>query len=147
MVRKTVVALGLILTLVAAWGLVGLAGPRPAPTPVAVTITVTHQAEFAFEPREVRVRVGQPVTLTLINNGRIAHDMYIDGLRVHVPARTGTPAEIAALVGRFSPRHVVNPGQRSTVTFTPTRRGRFEFWCLVPGHKEAGMTGVLIVER
>jgi uncharacterized cupredoxin-like copper-binding protein len=145
MVRKMVVVLGVILALVAAWGLVGLASPRPAPRPVAVTITITPQNEFAFSPREVRVRVGQRVTLTLINNGRIVHDLYIDRLRVHVPSRTGTPAEIAALVGRFSPRHVVAPGQRSTVTFTPTRRGTFNLVCLVPGHREAGMTGVLIV--
>jgi uncharacterized cupredoxin-like copper-binding protein len=147
MVSRTAVLVGLILALVLAGGLAGLAGPRPAPRPVAVTITMTPQNEFLFVPREVRVRVGQRVTLTLINNGRIPHDLHIDRLGVHVPPRTGTRAEIAALAGRFSPRHVVAPGQRSTVTFTATRRGRFDLICLVPGHREAGMTGTLIVER
>jgi len=29
--------------------------------------------------------------------------------------------------------------------FTPTKRGSFEFFCQVSGHKEAGMKGAFIV--
>jgi uncharacterized cupredoxin-like copper-binding protein len=134
--RAVVFVLGAVLAAV----VVGAAGPGPQ----VIEIVAGAPREFDFVPKEVTVRRGQPVRLTVVNRGMMEHDLYIDRLRVHVPPRTGTPAEIAALVGRFSPRHVLRPGQRSTVTFTP-RRGRFEFWCLVPGHKEAGMRGVLIV--
>jgi uncharacterized cupredoxin-like copper-binding protein len=130
----------LVLGVVVAATVAGTAGPGPQ----VVEIVAGVPGEMEFTPKEVTVRAGRPVRLTVVNRGRMIHDLYIDRLRVHIPPRTGTPAEIAALVGRFSPRHVLAPGQRSTVTFTP-RRGRFEFWCLVPGHKELGMRGVLIV--
>jgi uncharacterized cupredoxin-like copper-binding protein len=36
-------------------------------------------------------------------------------------------------------------GQTNQLEFTPTAAGTYEFWCTVPGHKEAGMIGKLIV--
>ena len=32
-----------------------------------------------------------------------------------------------------------------TVTFTPTDPGTYEFYCTIPGHREAGMVGSLVV--
>lgn len=40
----------------------------------------------------------------------------------------------------------VKPGGTSTLTFTPTEPGEYEFNCSVTGHKEAGMVGKLIVK-
>jgi uncharacterized cupredoxin-like copper-binding protein len=37
------------------------------------------------------------------------------------------------------------PGQSATLDFTPSKPGTYEFWCTVPGHKEAGMRGTLVV--
>lgn len=37
------------------------------------------------------------------------------------------------------------PGTTATVLFTPTEAGVFEFACTIPGHKEAGMVGKLVV--
>jgi uncharacterized cupredoxin-like copper-binding protein len=37
-------------------------------------------------------------------------------------------------------------GQAGTLEFTPTKPGTYEFICTVPGHKEAGMVGALIVK-
>jgi uncharacterized cupredoxin-like copper-binding protein len=134
MVRRMAVLLGVVLTLAMAGGLAGQAAPSPTPRPIAVTITVTHQAEFTFAPREVRVTAGRPVTITLVNNGRLPHDLHISDLKVAIPPL------------RPDGQHqFLAPAKRASVTFTPTRRGRFEFICTVPGHKEAGMRGVLIV--
>lgn len=36
-------------------------------------------------------------------------------------------------------------GARTGVVFRATRRGRFEYFCNTPGHREAGAAGVLIV--
>jgi uncharacterized cupredoxin-like copper-binding protein len=39
---------------------------------------------------------------------------------------------------------VVSPGSKSTVTVT-LKPGKYEFYCPIPSHKAAGMTGTLIV--
>ena len=39
---------------------------------------------------------------------------------------------------------VVSPGAKSTVTVT-LKPGKYEFYCPIPAHKAAGMTGTLIV--
>lgn len=40
----------------------------------------------------------------------------------------------------------VAAGQSSTLDFTALEPGEYEYFCSVPGHKEAGMTGLLIVK-
>ena len=37
-------------------------------------------------------------------------------------------------------------GGSGTLEFTPTEPGEYEYYCTVPGHKEAGMLGTLVVE-
>lgn len=36
-------------------------------------------------------------------------------------------------------------GSRTALVFRATRRGRFDYFCSTPGHREAGATGVLTV--
>jgi uncharacterized cupredoxin-like copper-binding protein len=37
-------------------------------------------------------------------------------------------------------------GKPALALFTPTTTGTYSFYCGVPGHREAGMVGTLIVE-
>jgi len=37
-------------------------------------------------------------------------------------------------------------GATNTMEFTPTKPGTHEFFCAVPGHKDAGMKGTLVVK-
>ena len=39
---------------------------------------------------------------------------------------------------------IVSPGSKSTVTVN-LKPGKYEFYCPIPSHKAAGMTGTLIV--
>lgn len=92
-----------------------------APTGVEVTVTAT---EFSFEPAEIRVPAGVPVTIVFVNNGVVEHDFSIDALNLVVHA---------------------NPGQtvEETVTFSA---GTYEVHCTIPGHHEAGMVASLTAE-
>lgn len=95
----------------------------PAPLPNARELVVTA-TDFAFSPAELPVEVGEPVNLTLVNQGAIPHDLSIPELGVHVTAA---------------------PGARSTTGFIATETGSFQILCTYPGHSESGMTGVLLV--
>jgi uncharacterized cupredoxin-like copper-binding protein len=64
------------------------------------------------------------VTFTLPNDGVTLHNFSIDELGVDVDIDPGATQEV-----------VVNAPP-----------GSYEYYCNVPGHKEAGMVGTLIVE-
>lgn len=110
------VVAGLVVSVAVAAGLAGTA-------PKVVKVTAK---EFAFEPKEVKVKAGQPVKLVLENKGVIEHDIVLEKLGL----KTST----------------IQPGKTAELTFTPKAKGRYPIVCSVPGHKEAGMTATLVVE-
>lgn len=79
---------------------------------------------FRFDPEEIEADVGEDVTIVLTSDD-ILHDLTIDDLDVHVAADAGETTE---------------GGVRADET------GTYTFYCSVPGHREAGMEGVLIIE-
>lgn len=90
----------------------------------AAEVLVTA-SDFAFSPATLELEAGQPVNLTLFNDGSVPHDLVIADLGVHVAAA---------------------PGQQSTVGVLPVEAGTFEVVCTYPGHAGAGMTATLEVE-
>jgi uncharacterized cupredoxin-like copper-binding protein len=93
----------------------------------AATITLT---EFQIKPKGVTFQTGQPITVTLVNSGKIDHNLKLD------PAVTDTPLP-----------EVLKPGERATISFTPKADGTFDYACTIPGHAQAGMTGKLTVKE
>lgn len=89
----------------------------------AQTIAVTADG-FAFAPERITVGLGDPVALELTSVD-IAHDLNVDAFDGHVYAEAGTTA---------------------TGGFTASSAGEFDFYCSIPGHREAGMEGTLVVE-
>jgi nitrite reductase (NO-forming) len=80
---------------------------------------------FAFDRTELRAKVGETVALRLENQDTNAHSFDIDQFTVH----TLLPA-----------------GATSLALFTASTPGTYTFYCSIPGHREAGMVGTLIVE-
>ena len=91
------------------------------------TVRVTVEAdEFSFDPDRITVQRGDKLIITFENNGDISHNFGISEYGV----RTDT----------------IEPGEEDTITFIANKRGTFDFFCSVQGHKEAGMEGELEVE-
>jgi uncharacterized cupredoxin-like copper-binding protein len=93
----------------------------------SATITLT---EFQIKPKGVTFQAGQPVTVTIVNSGKVEHNLKLD------PAVTDTPLP-----------EVLKPGERATVSFTPKTTGTFQYACTIPGHAPAGMTGSITVKE
>lgn len=91
-----------------------------APSSASATVTV-EAAEFTFTPDTIEVSAGAPVTITLTNAGTIEHDITVDAVDLVVHVKVG---ETASGVATFS-------------------AGTYEFYCSIPGHKQAGMVGTL----
>jgi len=88
------------------------------------TLQLTTQ-DMRFGEAELRVQAGQPVTLELDNLDFYGHSFDVDELNLHM--------------------HMPANG-RAIVTFTATEARTYNIYCGVPGHREAGMIGTLIVE-
>jgi plastocyanin len=93
-------------------------------SPPALQITIEGH-DIKFDKTSFTVKVGQPVTITLINKGALEHSLLIDEFNVKI-------------------QHV-QPGQTGSATFTPRREGTYTYYCDVPGHVQAKMVGTLTV--
>jgi len=112
--------------------------------PTKVTITMK---EFGFEPNTINVTAGSPVELTLVNEGAIEHDFVIEVIPVtDVSDSNSSDHQMTDEHSEFDLHTSTAAGETSTLTFTPTEPGTYKIICSVPGHKDAGMTGELIVK-
>ncbi|MCC6176356.1 MAG: cupredoxin domain-containing protein [Chloroflexi bacterium] len=100
--------------------------PAAAPGGGAANEVRLATSEWKFTPDTLKVSAGNPVTLVLENKGLIEHDFHVGTFDVHVHAQ---------------PRATV----QKTVTFD--RPGTYEYDCTIPGHKEAGMKGKIVVSE
>jgi plastocyanin len=88
-------------------------------------------SDYAYHPRDVRVRRGQ--TLTVVNDGGIAHNLTIE--------RGPNPRdETERVAGTDS--FLKGDSAHLRVDLPP---GRYVMVCTVPGHRELGMVGTLAV--
>jgi nitrite reductase (NO-forming) len=97
-------------------------GIIPPTEPASVRVTAS---EFAFDQSTLRAQVGQRITVTVDNRGLTDHNLRIEALGAQVAAK---------------------PGQSASGDFTFQKAGSYEFFCAIPGHKEAGMHGTVIVD-
>jgi uncharacterized cupredoxin-like copper-binding protein len=123
------VALAVVLVFAAST----LAGPRPSST---VEIVVKFSK---FQPNQVVVPVGVPVTITLRNDDPIDHEWIVGDEAVHAVHRVGTEP-----LHPDRPTEVILPAMVSkTTVVTFEQAGTLQFICHLPGHESYGMKGTL----
>lgn len=94
-------------------------------TVCATTLHITTSAQqLAFVPTHLTAPEGR-ITIVMTDTSSIDHSVAIDA-----------PGAV--------PGQIVNPGQVSTTTAT-LGPGSYQYYCTVPGHREAGMVGTLTV--
>jgi len=99
---------------------------------------------MAFSPDIVKVRLGEQVKFLLVNAGELDHEFMLD-----------TPEHNAkhkiAMEKNPEMEHDDPNGKRlqskasAEIVWKFTKPGTFEYACLIPGHYEAGMHGVVVV--
>ncbi len=126
MSRRTILfltAIALVAVLVSACG--GGAGGSTTGGGAAQNVSVTA-TEFKFDPGTINATPGQTINLTIKNSGTTQHTFVLPQANVKL---------------------TIDPGKTVNQTFTaPATAGTFQFECDIPGHKEAGMVGQLVVK-
>lgn len=109
---------------------VAAASPVAQATPAASGAAGANQftvnaIDINFDPKELTIPANTDVKVTVTNKGVLQHDFTIDELKVATK--------------------LLNGGQSETVTIN-AKAGTYQYYCSVPGHKEAGMVGKLVAK-
>jgi uncharacterized cupredoxin-like copper-binding protein len=112
------------------------------------TVQVTmHEGNgtMSFDPPAIEVKRGEQIKFVIANGGALAHEFVL--------ANTKDNLKHAALMQKYPDMEhddpngkTVQPGSRSEILWRFSKRGVFEFACLIPGHREAGMLGKVTVK-
>jgi uncharacterized cupredoxin-like copper-binding protein len=124
------------------------AGEPGDPKKPARTVQITMReadGKMLFAPERIDVRKGEQVRFVLRNIGVLDHEFVLatraENLK-HAEAMMKNPEmEHDEPNGRE-----VEPGKIGEIVWRFTKAGEFEFACLIPGHREAGMLGKIVVK-
>lgn len=152
-----VVATAFALGTVAAFAAVGPAGHSHAnfsagqpgnPKKPARVVQITMRegdGKMMYVPEKVEVRRGEQIKFIIRNDGELDHEFILattkENLR-HAEEMKKNPEmeHDDPNAQRLAPKQV------KEIVWKFTKAGTFEFSCLIPGHREAGMTGNVIVK-
>jgi nitrite reductase (NO-forming) len=81
--------------------------------------------DIVFDPKELTIAANTDVTISLSNKGVTIHNFNIDELNIH-------SGDVA-------------PGASGSVKIN-AKPGDYQYYCNIPGHKAAGMVGILHVK-
>ncbi|WP_167562104.1 plastocyanin/azurin family copper-binding protein [Rossellomorea vietnamensis] len=108
------------------------------PTKNIVTINMHYQPSILTVDKDILTKI------VLYNEDQIEHDIEIKNIAAdrfdnHSGQKPRTSSTKSTL-------HLHADANRSNqLEFVPTESGVYEFYCTIPGHKESGMSGTLIV--
>jgi len=137
--RQRRIRSGIFLVIVV--GVLGMAGFylnqaffRPAPEPMAGNVIDVAADMSGFDQKEIRVKLGQPVTIRVTS---LDNEHHTDGGGKHQWAVDELGVDIIA-----------PPEGSDYVTFTPDKAGTYTFYCNIccGGRANPTMSGQLIVE-
>lgn len=101
--------------------------------------------KMVFIPDRIEVRKGEQIRFILRNSGVLKHEFVLATVKENdkhaVLMRKYPNMEHADPNARS-----VEPGKTAEMIWRFDKAGKFEFACLIPGHRESGMHGTVIVK-
>jgi uncharacterized cupredoxin-like copper-binding protein len=118
--------------------------PKKAARVIAITMREDN-GKMLFIPDKVEVRKGEQVRFIIRNNGALKHEFILASVQDN--------DKHAELMKKYPDMEHddpnakdVEPSKTAEIIWRFSKAGTFEFACLIPGHREAGMHGVIGVK-
>lgn len=108
------------------------------------TISVEMDDTMRFTPGDLTVTKGETIRFLVINKGRVAHEMVI-GSAAEIEAHAAMMKQMPGMKHEDANQVNLASGKRGGLVWTFDKPGTFNYACLEPGHKEAGMVGKIVV--
>jgi uncharacterized cupredoxin-like copper-binding protein len=123
----------------------GEPGDRKKPSRTIKVVMREDGKKMAFEPARITVRKGEQIRFVLENAGTDDHEFVL--------ATMEDNRKHAELMKKFPDMEHDDPNAKrlapaahGEILWKFTKAGTFEFACLIPGHREAGMLGKVVVK-
>ena len=123
----------------------GEAGDDHADVRVIEIEMTEGKGTMAFLPKQIDVRKGETVRFKLKNSGALDHEFVLGTVKEN-RAHAEMMASMPDMVHPDANAARVASGQSSGLVWKFSKQGEFEFACLIPGHYEAGMHGIVVVK-
>ena len=146
------------LALVFVYSIAGASGNHPGehsdanaigqlgkPENVNRTITITMFDSMRYSPATISVKQGETIRFVVKNSGKIKHEMVLGTekeLQEHYEVMKKNPE----MEHEDDNMITVQPGKSGELIWRFTKTGKVGFACLMPGHYDAGMKGVVTVK-
>lgn len=119
--------------------------PKKPSRMVEITMREAQDGAMLFEPNSVVATTGEQIRFVLTNKGALDHEFMLatraENDRHAIAMRKNPDMEHDDPNGRrFA------PGASAEILWRFSKSGEFNFACLIPGHREAGMDGVVAVK-
>jgi uncharacterized cupredoxin-like copper-binding protein len=112
------------------------------------TVAITMRegsGTMSYDPASIEVKQGEQIKFVITNGGALVHEFIL--------ADTEANLKHAALMQKYPDMEhddpngkTVQPSGHAEILWRFTKRGEFEFSCLIPGHRESGMLGKVTVK-
>jgi uncharacterized cupredoxin-like copper-binding protein len=118
--------------------------PKKPARVVQVTMSETD-GKMIFTPEKIQVKKGEQVKFMLRNNGELEHEFILattaENLKHGEAMKKNPDMEHDDPNGKR-----LAPKKAGEIVWKFTKAGQFEYSCLIPGHREAGMVGTVVVK-
>lgn len=118
--------------------------PKKAFRVIEITMT-DGPGTMTYSPERIDVRKGEQIKFVLKNTGYLAHEFLLDSFENN--AKHKIEMQKNPEMEHDDPNGKrVEPKKATEILWRFTKAGAFEFACLIPGHYETGMKGVVKVK-
>ncbi|WP_227268015.1 cupredoxin domain-containing protein [Roseobacter weihaiensis] len=111
---------------------------------IEIAIRETTAGLMLFEPDAIHIEHDSVVRFVVTNLGAVDHEFFLgsfDEVKRHQQWMRKNPDMQHADANAVT----IRPGETANLVWTFSNITNLEFVCLVPGHREAGMWGVIMV--
>jgi len=123
----------------------GKPGDPKKPARVVQLVMLEKDGKMIFIPDSVRVRKGEQIRFMLRNNGETDHEFVIGTVEENLKHMKEMEKNPDMEHDDPNARRL-KPKTSAEILWQFTKAGTFDFSCLIPGHRPAGMSGTIIVE-
>lgn len=112
---------------------------------VSSTVAIRMSDAMRFSPGVLAFKQGQTVRLRIVNDGKLAHE-FVLGTRQEIDEHARMMRKMPDMDHHDPGAVRLAPGQSADLRWQFDRAGEFAYACLIPGHREAGMRGKVVVQ-